>query len=125
MQYDDFIGQVQDQARLPSTGDTVRAISATLQTLAMRLHGGEADDLAAQLPQSIGEYLKHDGSNETFGLSEFYNRVQKRSGFDMPDAVHNARAVMQVLQKAVTGGEMHDIKTQLPAEYNELFEPMN
>lgn len=125
MQYDDFIGSVQNQARLPSTGDAVRAVSATLQTLATRLHGDEAADLAAQLPQSIGEYLMFDGSNETFGLSEFYNRVQQKSGFDMPDAVYHARVVMQVLQQAVTTGEMDNVKTQLPAEYDELFEPLN
>jgi uncharacterized protein (DUF2267 family) len=30
MQYDEFVGEVQNRARLPSRGDTVRAIQATL-----------------------------------------------------------------------------------------------
>lgn len=122
MQYDEFVGKVQNQARLPSTGDAVRAISATFQTLGTRLHGDEARNLAAQLPEGLGDYLEHDGDSEAFDLQEFYNRVQEKEGVDMPDAVHHARVVMQVVEEAVSRGEMSDMKAQLPPEYDDLFE---
>jgi uncharacterized protein (DUF2267 family) len=46
-------------------------IQATLQTLAERLTGGEADDLAAQLPKQMKEWLAKTGPAESFGLDEF------------------------------------------------------
>ena len=51
MQYDQFIGEVQNRARLPSEGEAIAAVRATLQTLAERLAGGATDNLAAQLPK--------------------------------------------------------------------------
>lgn len=56
MKYDEFMGMVQNRARLASTGEAVRATRATLQTLGQRLFGGEAKDLAAQLPQEVGDF---------------------------------------------------------------------
>jgi len=53
MQYDTFMGLVQDKARLPSTDEAEKAVRATLSTLGSRLYGEEADHVAAQLP---GEY---------------------------------------------------------------------
>ncbi len=55
MKHDEFIGQMQYRARLSSRGAAERATRATLETLAERLAGGEARDLAAQLPPEIGE----------------------------------------------------------------------
>ena len=41
---------------------------------------------------------------------------------DLPRAVYHARVVMEVLQEAVTKGEMDDVRSQLPDEYAPLFE---
>ncbi|NPV08641.1 MAG: DUF2267 domain-containing protein [Anaerolineae bacterium] len=126
MQYDEFVGKVQNRARLPSTGEAVRAVHATLETLAQRLFGGEAEDLAAQLPREIGSYLREaDRSRqESFGLDEFYRRVAEHAGpgLDYPDAVFRARVVMSVLTEAVSPGEIRDMRAQLPAEFNHLFQ---
>ena len=40
MQYDEFVGQVQSRAKLGTTGDAVRPIRATPETLAEWLSGG-------------------------------------------------------------------------------------
>lgn len=122
MTYDEFVGRVQQQARLGSTGEAMKAIGATLETLGERLHGGEAENLAAQLPQEIGHYLGDAGSSASFDLDTFYDKVCERSGADKPDAVHHARVVMNVVQEAVSGGELDDMKAQLPDEYAPLFE---
>ena len=122
MQHDEFVGHVQNRARLASRGEALRAIRATLETLGERLAGGEAEDLAAQLPPEIGDYLREVESDGSFSLDTFFDRVAEREGTDLPVAVHHARAVVAVLQEAVSAGEMEDVRAQLPEEYNPLFE---
>lgn len=122
MQYDEFVGEVQNRARLPSRGDTVRAIQATLETLAERIAPGEADDLAAQLPPELGTFLRDVETTERFSVDDFFLRVAAKETADLPDAAHHARAVIAVLQEAVTTGEMDDIRAQLPDNYKPLFE---
>ena len=124
MKHDEFIGQVQHRARLGSRGEAERATRATLETLAERLAGGEAKDLASQLPQEIGEHLRREwsGVGERFSLDEFFRRVSLREGVDLPDAIFHARAVIEVVSEAVSKGEMDDVRAQLPAEFDRLFE---
>lgn len=59
---------------------------------------------------------------EKFSLEEFFKRVSAREGVDEPEAVYHARVVIDILQDAVTGGEIEDIRSQLPEEYAPLFE---
>ncbi len=127
MNYDEFVGQVQYHARLPSGGEAVRAIRATLETLADRLSGGEADDLAAQLPREIGDYLRREAlddlyQGERFDLNQFYQRVAERERIPYLDAVFHARAVIEVIQQAVSPGEIDDVRAQLPKGYAPLFQ---
>lgn len=122
MQYDEFVGEVQNRARLPSRGDAVSAIQATLETLAERIAPGEASDLAAQLPPQLGTFLRDVDKTERFAVDEFFLRVAAKETADLPDAVHHARAVIDVLQEAVTPGEIDDLRAQLPDDYNPLFE---
>lgn len=101
------------------------ATRATLETLAERLVGGEAEDLASQLPRGIAEYLRTGlaGTGQHFSVEEFFQRVSRREGVDVPKAIYHARAVIAILYEAVSPGEMADIRAQLPAEYARLFEP--
>lgn len=123
MTYDQFIGQVQHRAQLASTDGAVRAVRSTLQTLADRLTPEEARDLAAQLPREIGYFLTHEVQpTERFGLQEFFNRVSQREETDLPVSVYHARVVIEVLQEAVSGGEIQDVRAQLPSEFDPLFE---
>lgn len=123
MKYDEFVGQVQHGAKLASRGEAVKAIRATLETLSERLSGGEPKDLASQLPEEIGIYLRHtlEGLSQPFSLQEFYLRVSLRAHVPVPRAIHQARSVMAVLQTAVSQGEIDDVRKQLPAQFHELF----
>jgi uncharacterized protein (DUF2267 family) len=125
MKHDEFIGQVQHRARLSSRGDAEVATRATLETLAERLAGGEADDLASQLPRGLAEHLRtgQAGAGEHFSMEEFFLRVSERERVDLPKAIYHARAVIAVLYEAVSPGEMADVRAQLPAEFSQLFEP--
>jgi uncharacterized protein (DUF2267 family) len=124
MKYDEFVSHVQSRARIPRREEALQAIKATLGTLAERLAGGEASDLASQLPEEISAYLKHEraGSGERFSLDEFFKRVSEREGIDLPAAVYHARVVIEVLGEAVTKGEIEDVRAQLPDEFDKLFE---
>ncbi len=122
MNYDEFVGRVQHRARLATSGEAVRAIHATFETLGARLHGNEAQNLAAQLPPELGTYLQAVKEKESFDLDEFFVRVAAHETAELPDAVHHARAVIDVLKEAVSAGEMQNVRAQLPDEYNPLFE---
>lgn len=122
MKYHEFLGAVQNQARLDSDSAAVSAVRATLETLSERLAGGQSEHVAAQLPEEIGYYLKQAGKDESFELDEFYRRVADREAVDYADAVYHAKVVMRVLGKAITPGEMTDLRAQLPDEFDDLFE---
>jgi len=122
MQYEEFVGEVQHRARLGSQGDAVQAIRATLQTLAERLPGDEAKHLAAQLPPAIGSYLQDSNGSERFTLNHFFERVAQREPADLADAVHHARAVISVLNEAVSTGQFEQVRNTLPDEFEPLFE---
>ena len=122
MKFDEFTGKVQHKAQLASTDEALAAIRATLETLSERTAGDEAQNLAAQLPREIGQYLEDSHIVERFPLSEFFNRVTEKEGIDKPVAVFHARAVIDVLQEAVSEGEIKNLRSQLPDEWDPLFE---
>ncbi len=124
MNYHQFVGPVQHRARLADTGEAIRAVRATLQTLSERLAGGEAKDVASQLPQEIGYYLmwNYGLPPERFDLDEFFRRTALREGnVRTRDAEAHARAVASVLTDSVSAGEMKDVRSQLPKEFAPLF----
>jgi uncharacterized protein (DUF2267 family) len=125
MQFDQFIGQVQHRARLASRGEAERVTRVVLETLAERLAGGEAKDLAAQLPMIVKDYIldyPHAGAGHDMKLREFYERIGERLHAPMPEAAFWARAVMSVVQEAVSAGELQDVRGQLGQEFAPLFE---
>jgi uncharacterized protein (DUF2267 family) len=124
--HDEFIGQVQQRARLASRGDAERATRATLETLGERLAGGAVDNLAAQLPREVGEHLRRQtpsraGTSQRFSVDEFFERVTEREGVDEPAAAFHTRVVLEVVGEATTGGLMTKMRKQLPADFSHLF----
>jgi uncharacterized protein (DUF2267 family) len=125
VKYDEFIKAVQDRGHMDSREEAEKATRATLEALAERLAGGEPHDLASQLPPELAQYLRYEGeeTSNPFSLDEFFERVnQSDEDVDLPKAAYHARVVMGVLQDAVTGGEIAHVRSQLPEEYNPLFE---
>jgi uncharacterized protein (DUF2267 family) len=124
MQFHDFLGQVQNRARLGSLGDAETATRATLETLRERLAGGEPKDVAAQLPDEIAKYFEapQRENADRFDVKEFFRRVSERASVQPEDAAFQSRAVLEVLQEAVSSGEVNDIRAQLTDDYQALFE---
>jgi len=127
LKYEEFITQVQRRADLGSRKEAERATWATFETLAERLAGGEAKDLAAQLPQELAAYLQQPlaGIGESLSLAEFFQRVSQREGVALPDASYHARVIIALLSEVVTMGEIENVKAQLPADFRKLFEVEN
>lgn len=125
MKYDEFIKQVQTTAKLNSREEAERAISATLQTLAERIVGDEASNLAAQLPEQIAQYLhgREGEIGEGFSVKEFYTRVSQRQGVEPTAVPNHVRAVFSVLNTAVSSGEFAQVRHNLSKDYDELFSP--
>jgi uncharacterized protein (DUF2267 family) len=120
MKHAQFIEKVAERANV-SLGQAESLTQATLQTLAERISGGEARDLAAQLPKQLQPFLiKNEEDAERFGLDEFIRRVALRAGVERELADTGARAVMQTLHGAVSRGEFEDVMAQLPREFQEL-----
>jgi uncharacterized protein (DUF2267 family) len=124
MDYDEFLAQVQHRAKLASQEEAESAIRATLETLAERITSDESTDLASQLPEEIADWLARatEDDPESFSLEEFYQRVAVREGIDTSDAVFHVRAVCEVLNEAVSPGDLEDICSHLPAEFRAAIE---
>lgn len=127
MDFEDFLGYVQDRAQLDSLEAALTVTRCTLTTLSARMQPGEADDLAAQLPDEIGRFLAEVDDVESFSYQEFTERVADCGGYDeddeIADAVFHAQVVMDVVRDATTEGEFEDLRSQLPEdEFDDLFE---
>lgn len=131
MDFDEFTGQVQNRLALSSSGETLRAIRATLTTLGERLQAGEATDLAGTLPMEIDRYLIEADSGQRFGWDEFIDRIWEREEMtdpdDKADAAYHARVIIDILNDVVPPGEMQQVRDSLPADedWDELFELVN
>jgi uncharacterized protein (DUF2267 family) len=120
MKYAQFIEKVSEQMG-SSLGPAEAVTQATLLTLADRITGGEARDLAAQLPNELREFLdKKEEPAQAFDLNEFVRRVSLRAGVDRDTASKGVPAVFRTLHAAVSTGEFEDVLAQLPKEFQNL-----
>ena len=122
MNYDQFMGQVQNRLELASTGEAVQATRSVLTTLGERLQAGEAEDLAAPLPREVDRFLTTAESGQRFDFDEFVARVAERGDVDAPDAAYQAKVLVGLLGEVVPVGEMTQVEDQLPEDFDQLFE---
>lgn len=120
MQYTDFIAKVQAKSGL-SKEEAIQVTQAVLGTLAQRLTRVKRDHLAAQLPTELKAVVNDAGKSDVFSLESFYERVAARSDSSFHKSLENSRNVMSVLQEALSKGELENIFTELPPEFDELL----
>ncbi|WP_418282062.1 DUF2267 domain-containing protein [Halorubrum sp. DTA98] len=129
MNFDEFTGQAQHRLGMPGTGETLRAIRATLMTLGQRIPEGNAEDLAASLPIEIKWYLTgavHD-HGQRFDWQEFVGRVSDIEGTDPADAAYHARVVIDLVHEQVPESDFQQLRDMLPEgedaeNWRKLFE---
>lgn len=121
MKRDQFLTEVQERAEFDDEQTANDATEAVLRTLGERIVGGEADDLAAQLPQGIDEYVATD-EGEQFDFAEFTDRVDDRLDADASPK-RASQAVASVVADAATTGELQDVVSEFPKNegYGELL----
>ncbi|WP_340101413.1 DUF2267 domain-containing protein [Salinibaculum salinum] len=129
MDFDEFTGEIQHRLELPGTGETVRAIRATLLTLGQRIPAGNAEDLAASLPMEIRWYLTGAVAEhgQRFDWQEFVARVSDIEGEDPRDAAYHARVIIDLVRTVVPESDFRELRDQLPESeddenWRKLFE---
>ncbi|WP_251343301.1 DUF2267 domain-containing protein [Haloplanus halophilus] len=129
MKFDEFTGTVQHRLELPGTGETVRAIRATLMALGERIPAGAAEDLAASLPMEIKWYMTgavHE-HGQRFDWSEFVARVADVENAERADAAYHAQVIVDLVRDLVPESDFRQLRDQLPESeddenWGKLFE---
>ena len=131
MPVDELLRRVADRAGVDS-GRAAKATEAVLETLAERIAGGQADDmadvLAAELRPPIRRGRERSGGKaQRMSLDEFVGRIADREGVSYDEALEHARAVIATLREALPPKEFSDLLAQLPRGYHEalltIYEP--
>ncbi|MBW4673054.1 MAG: DUF2267 domain-containing protein [Desmonostoc geniculatum HA4340-LM1] len=123
MEYDEFITHVQSLAQSDSREEAERATRATLETLKERIAGDEAQELAANLPQQLGDCLRgrEGDSGRSFNLQEFIARASQKENIEPTITAIHVRAVFAVLQNVIKPEIFATFHAHLSHDYEELF----
>jgi uncharacterized protein (DUF2267 family) len=123
VEYDEFITHVQSLTQSDSREEAERATRATLETLKERIANDEAQELAASLPQQLGDYLrgKEGDSGGSFNLQEFIARASQKENIEPTTVAIHVRAVFTVLQNAISPELFADLHSHFSHDYEELF----
>jgi uncharacterized protein (DUF2267 family) len=123
MRYDEFLARVRERGEYRDQAEAEQVTAAVLRVLASRITAGEAKDLGAQLPGKLSEFLAADPERPagSFGVTEFCRRVADLVGAQPRTAEWDASAVLSTVADAVSGGELNQVLSQLPAGYATLF----
>lgn len=123
MQFDQFVESVAQRGKVPR-GLAQALTYASLQTLGQRISGGEAEDLASQLPAELQpSLLEADQAAEDFDAEDFARRVAEQVSVATDTARDGARAVLETLREAVSPGEWDRVTAQLSEDYRALVGP--
>jgi len=121
MNFDEFTGTVQHRLELPGTGETVRAIRATLMTLGERIPAGNAEDLAASLPIEIKWYLTGavGEHGQRFDWQEFITRVSDIEGSERQEAAYHAQIIVDLVSDVVAPSDFQQLRDMLPEAHED------
>lgn len=125
MEHGLFVARVQREAGLASPDDAERAVRATLGALAQRLEGAPAFMVASQIPGGVRDHLVSPGEvgPRAPSYDDFLRVVGEREGGVAPEeAAGHARAVVSVLDEAVSGVNIGFLRAQLPDDFDPLFQ---
>lgn len=122
MRQDEFLAVVRERGEYADNDEAQRVTETVLALLGERLAGGEAKDLASQLPGELQEVLlRAPTEGESYGVEEFLRRAAERLDATSETALWDASAVLSTVADAVSGGELNNVLSQLQAGYAELF----
>jgi len=123
MDPEEFTDTVQEEGDFDSLSTAREATKAVFTTFGETIAEGEAEDIAAYIPQEFhGWLLTHDPeSTQGFGLDEFYDRVAERGDVSTERAREWSEAVFDALARHAPARELGRIEVQLPPEYKTIM----
>lgn len=123
MKYDEFLAKVRDRGEYADNQEADQVSGIVLARLGERLATGEAKDVAAQLPVELQPPLLQTEATPPArsGIHEFLCRLAGDLNATEETARWDASAVLTTLAEAITGGQLNQILSQLPAEFAVLF----
>ncbi|WP_214369518.1 DUF2267 domain-containing protein [Pseudonocardia sp. H11422] len=103
-----------------------RAAEAVLETLAMRITGGQVEDLIPLVPRELRPALRRGMSRSgargmQMSPEEFLDEIARRERVSKDEAIQHARAVFAVLHETIGDKEFNDAVAQLPNEYRAML----
>jgi uncharacterized protein (DUF2267 family) len=125
MPAESFTQRVADRARI-APDEARRATEAVLETLAMRIAGGEVYDLKVRLPVAFHPALDRGealggGEARRMSVDAFVRRVAEREGTSVEQARRDVAAVLGTVREAIGELEFLDVTAQLPEDYQALI----
>lgn len=112
----EFFNKVADRSGL-SREESADISRATLQTLADRISGGEAREVAAELPDPLAQSLRSgDEAAKRYDRGEFERRVGEHAGLNSAETSRGVSAVLRTLVEAAPGNA-NQAMSQLPKEF--------
>ncbi|MGC5020686.1 DUF2267 domain-containing protein [Micromonospora sp. DT47] len=121
----EFYEKVSARAGVPP--ETAQSLTeATLRTLAERISGGQAADLADHVAHQLRPFVAKARTEEpeVFAYDEFLRRVAERAGVDDGLAARGVQAVLQTLHRVVGHREFENAMSELPKEVCSLAQPV-
>lgn len=122
MRFGEFVDEASARIGVEDRGEAIRAIRAVLTTLGERLQAAEANDLAGPLPMEIDRFLREADSGQRFSFEEYVDRVADIDEVDREVARTRAKRIVGLVSEVVPSGEMKQVRSQLPADFDALFE---
>lgn len=104
-----------------SKEEAVIVINNVLEIFAERLNRIHRKHLATQLPGDLKLVVNKVVATKVFSLESFYLRVAARAESSFHKAIEHSKSVFNVIQEAVSKGEVDDIFNELPPEFRELL----
>lgn len=127
---EEWLKELQEELHVDDKRKAYQALRATLHTLRDRLPAGEAAHLGAQLPMLVrGFYYegwKPDARPADFRTpDEMYAAVRERAPAADQDLINDAprvtAAVLGLLRRRISEGEVEDVKRALPDDLARLW----
>jgi uncharacterized protein (DUF2267 family) len=125
MTADQFLGLVAERGGIDRER-AERATAAVFEALAIRISGGQIEDLERRLPRALRAPLERGvsrgrGGAQPVSLDAFVDDIARKEGSDRSTATQHARAVLKTLRDAVGEEEWRDAVAQLPRDYGALW----
>ncbi|HIW46203.1 MAG TPA: DUF2267 domain-containing protein [Candidatus Yaniella excrementigallinarum] len=110
----EIIEGVQDRTAVSEETANV-LLEAVLSTLAELDFGRQKSEFASQLPDDLGDALRHDrAKNEDFDAAEFVRRVAERTEISFEQSETWTRATLSLLAESVAPGQRESFVEALP-----------